>query len=73
MLAGTKALPLAVPGACSSQLCRSAARTFNMLFRFAGCVGLSKALMMESKLESERNKLSAFSVGLILPCLPQPC
>jgi len=44
MLAGTKALPLAVPGACSSQLCRSAARTFNMLFRFAGCVGLSKAL-----------------------------
>lgn len=70
MLTGTKALPLSallagrllvarllVPGTCSSRFCSSTTRMFNMLFLFAGHVGLSKALMMENKLESERNNL----------------
>lgn len=69
MLAGTKAFPLAVllAGADGLTVClatsahlgfrSSIARTINMLFLSAGRVVLSKALMIENKLESERNNL----------------
>lgn len=67
MLSGSKALSLAVlislvgwvpvPGTCSPWFCSSTTHTFNMLFLSAGRVGLSKTLMMENKLESERNNL----------------
>lgn len=54
-------LPLWLAGylclACARLICGSTTHTFNMLFLFAGRVGLSKALMMENKLESERNNL----------------
>lgn len=54
-------LPLGLAGylclARARLICGSTTHTFNMLFLFAGRVGLSKALMMENKLESERNNL----------------
>lgn len=69
MVAGTEAFPLAMLLAGAGGLpaclgtgahlgfCSSIACMFNMLFLSVGRVVLSKALMIENKLESERNNL----------------